>query len=400
MTANIADLRRLIVFPLIALGILKASFVYAADAVPELSVEFEFKKKELSVMGASAAPTKDGGFVLAGELYDVSGPNTWGWLAKVSSKGNKEWQRELGKQAKNSSFHASVTTMNGDVVLAGSVHGSYGQFGSASAWLVKVNETGKVLWDKKIVMGQTTRAVDVKLVEKDKILVLVIIREGGKDSKDFISILKFDLAGNEIFRKKISIAENVFGKFIYPTLGGGFVVVGTKFSPPKFKNDVWIARFDEHATLLWDQALSDEQGDVSAGMILPDDEILLARRKGRGPLDTQLSLVKVGNSGNSVWNKKVSLPDVCGISALWTSLNGKLFASGANCDKTKARVWIGEMLENGSLTVLKRLVSVNGTDVVTVVPLDQKIAVVLEGRADSGDSVTRLLVGSYEEIKK
>lgn len=388
--------RHLICSLLITFGILLAPHAHTADELPKFSVEFQ--KKGLSVAGSSVSYSKGEGFFLTGQLHEISGPSTWGWLAKVNNGGSKKWQRELGKKAKNSSFYASSTTRHGDVVFAGTAHERYGTLGSALAWLVKTDRNGKLLWDKTLVIGQVARAVDVKLLNGDKILVLVTSK---RDAKDFISVLKFDSTGNEISRKEISISDSVIGKYIYPLPDGSFTVVGTRFSSPDFKNNVWVARFDEHGNMLWEQLLRDAQGKASAGVILPDNDILLARLEGLGVglRGTHLSLIKVSESGDVLWNKKISTPDVCGMSALWVSFNGKLLASGTNCDVARARVWTGEVFDDGKLRLLKVMVSINGAEIVTMLPVDKKIAVVLQGKADSGDSPTWLLVGSNEEIE-
>jgi hypothetical protein len=235
-------------------------------------------------------------------------------------------------------------------------------------------------------------------LDANNVLVLVTAKQG---SKDFISVLKFNQAGKEISRKDISPPDSVVGKFIYPLPDNGFIVSGIRFSPPDFQNKVWIARFSGNGGLLWDQTLHDKQGKSSAGVVLPDNDILLARLDGLGVglRGTQLSLFRVGKSGNVLWNKKISGSEICSISTLWVSDKGKILAAGTNCDTEKARVWVGEVLDNGEINLLKKMVSINGAEIVYGLPLDKKIVIVLEGKTDSGAPQAWLLVNSMREIE-
>ena len=383
---------------LVTVGILWSSQLYSADGLPELSVKFQ--KSGLSVYGRSVVNAKDGGFLLAGGVRDVEGPHTWGWLAKVDHKGNREWQKELGKKAQDSTFNSAVITPQGDALLAGSVHGEYESgLEQALAWVVKVNQDGKVLWDKvPIVGGRAARAVDIKLLDANSVLVLITAKQ---DLKDYISVLKFNQVGNEIFKKEVSLPDSVIGKFIYPLPDNGFIVSGIRFSPPDFQNKVWIARFSEHGDLLWDQTLLDKRGKPLAGVVLPNNDILLARLEsfGEGSRGAQLSLIRVAEGGNVMWNKRVSTSEICGISTLWLSGKGKTLATGANCDTEKTRVWIGEVLGNGEINILEKIISISRAGIVNALPLDKKIALILENETGLGDAPTWLLVGSMSEIE-
>lgn len=386
--------RQLVHFILVTLCIFWSSLIYSADELPRFSIKFE--KNGLSTFGADVVQTKDGGFLLAGRLYDVSGSNSWGWLAKISDKGKQEWQKELGKKAQNSSFGAAMIARHGQVVLAGSVHGHYENGLERSlAWLVEIDQDGRVLWDKTLSIGRAAYAVDVKSAGEDSLLVLVTSKEG---SRDFISVLKFDYAGHEISKTEISLTDSVVGKFIHPFPDNSFIVSGTKFSPPDYQNKVWIAHFGEHGDLLWEHTLRDEQGQVSAGVVLPNNDILLARLDGLP--GGQSSLITIDKGGNILWKNKVSVSEICGISKLWMSTEGKVLAAGANCGKVSSRMWIGEVLDNGKIRLLKKEVpSKDGAVIVRMIPMDRKFAVVLEDKADSGDTRTWLLVSPTENIE-
>lgn len=370
--------------------------VCSADELSYFSVKFQ--EPELSVLGKNIIQTKDGDFLLAGHLYDSSNLNSWGLIAKVSSKGNKEWQKDFGKKAQNSSFHALTNACNGEIILTGSAHGHYeGGLEWDSPWIIKIDSDGNVLWDKSLNIGQAVRAVDVKLLEDCNILVLITIRQGSMiNPKDSVSVLKFDQAGNEISRKNISSPDSIIGEFIYLLPDAGFIVGGKIFSPPGFENNTWIAHFSEHGNLLWEQKFLDKRSKIIASAVLPDNSILFARTLGLS--GTKLSLVKLGKDGNLLWEKNISDSDICGISAIWMSAKRKLFAAGTDCSEVSASAWVGEIYGDGKIKLFKKTSSINNARVLSVLPMSQKIAIVFESNTDSY-TATWLLVESLKEIQ-
>jgi len=90
--------------------------------------------------------TSDGGYMVAGFIWPTGAEgNTDAYLVKTDSLGNKEWDHTYG----GSSFELAycvIQTSNGGYVFTG-VTGSYGA-GSSDFWLVKIDASGNMEWDK------------------------------------------------------------------------------------------------------------------------------------------------------------------------------------------------------------------------------------------------------------
>ncbi len=113
----------------------------------------------------SAYPTTDGGYILAGWSYsndgDVSGHHgstnfSDFWVLKLNTTGDIIWQKSLG--GTNDDVAKDVqTTLDGGYIIAGASASSDGDVSahhigidSFDYWVVKLNAAGNILWQKSL----------------------------------------------------------------------------------------------------------------------------------------------------------------------------------------------------------------------------------------------------------
>ncbi|QMU28781.1 T9SS type A sorting domain-containing protein [Adhaeribacter radiodurans] len=110
------------------------------------------------------ALTLDGGFLLGGSsLSGISGDKTqasWGgsdyWIVRVNDKGTKLWDKRFGGAGEDNLMDlGSTRTATGNFFLAGhSTSGAQGDFSQSSQggkdfWMLKINGEGTKIWDKR-----------------------------------------------------------------------------------------------------------------------------------------------------------------------------------------------------------------------------------------------------------
>ncbi|MBO0360644.1 T9SS type A sorting domain-containing protein [Hymenobacter sp. BT186] len=111
----------------------------------------------------SLQQTTDGGYVLGGySSSPISGDKTqasWGnndyWVLKLDASGTKQWDRTVGSFDSDVLYKVAQTT-DGGYILGG--HSNSGLFGDKTQnsqggvdyWVVKLNASGTVLWDKTL----------------------------------------------------------------------------------------------------------------------------------------------------------------------------------------------------------------------------------------------------------
>ena len=92
-----------------------------------------------------AIQTSDGGFIVAGH-----GSSDF-WIAEIDSNGNVTWQKTLGGSGSDVAYSV-LENLDGDYVAAGVTRSSDGDVsnyrGGADAWVVKLNTSGNLIWEK------------------------------------------------------------------------------------------------------------------------------------------------------------------------------------------------------------------------------------------------------------
>lgn len=303
-------------------------------------------------------PTKliqlqDGGYLITGYFFDDTGPSSWGWVAKKNKNGALEWQKELGKKARDSEFNSAAATTDG-FFLAGRVHGRPGGILElSSAWIVKLDKQGKVSWDKSVKLADVSIATDVKPTESGGVLVAGRLRKHIQNTdQDSAFVMNIDSKGKMVWRKTL---HSVTTDAVAQRHSGGFFVAG--FSRPDLNRtdtDVWIAQLDKSGNLLWGKSLGDH-GNERATVLHenPDGTLLVGAERseaGKG----SVWLIKMKADGNVIWERKITGHGFCNIGGLRTTKSGEILALGKTCVDSKEKIWTAIFSASGEIKEFKK----------------------------------------------
>ncbi|RDC64873.1 T9SS type A sorting domain-containing protein [Adhaeribacter pallidiroseus] len=283
--------------------------------------------------------TPDGGYLLGGSSNaDIGGDKSEPsrgeqdyWLVKLDANGNKLWDKTLGG-TQSEELTSLVATPDGGY-LAGGYSGSgkngdksennkgipdvYGYL-SVDYWIVKIDATGKKLWDKT----------------------------WGGDKNDFL-------------------------KSMVATPDGGYLVGGSSFSDKSgdkseinqglpdangsLTSDYWLVKIDAQGTKIWDETIGGSNYDHLATIAAtPDGDYLLGGTSTSG-IEKDKSgevrgidqvygdywIVKIDKDGKKVWDKILGGEKGDELTTMVASPNGTGYilggssASDANGDKTE-----------------------------------------------------------------
>src|SRR3989338_5371441 len=143
-----------------------------------------FTLLDYQMLGRHIVETQ-GGYMVAGDIYDDSCPCVKALIIKIDGKGKKLWQKDLGNRARASAFNKIVATDNG-MFLAGSVDEKPGGPSEESiGWVVMLRPDGTVEWDKRLQFGRVTRAMDAGRT-KNGVAVVGRVRQGEYEDSGFI----------------------------------------------------------------------------------------------------------------------------------------------------------------------------------------------------------------------
>ncbi len=115
--------------------------------------------------------TLDGGYIVCGYTlsnnYDVSGNHgeTDAWVVKLNASGNIEWQKTLGGSADDQALSIQQTSDEGYIV-AGRSESSDGDisnnYGGSDFWVIKLSNLGSIEWEKSLGGGNTDAATSIR----------------------------------------------------------------------------------------------------------------------------------------------------------------------------------------------------------------------------------------------
>ena len=122
--------------------------------------------------GADIELTNDGGYIIAGRTYSSNGDSTFtyggqdAWIIKITSTGEITWQKTFGGNGADAAYDIIQTT-DGGYIFAGFAGGSGGIvtnfMGFRDGWIVKITNSGTLVWQKTL--GGTQEDYAFKIIE-------------------------------------------------------------------------------------------------------------------------------------------------------------------------------------------------------------------------------------------
>lgn len=227
----------------------------------------------------SVQQTKDGGFIIGGCTYSndfdvtahIGGADYW--IVKLTSIGVIEWQKCLGGSGYDDASDISQT-YDGGYIVAGSSASMDGDvsrlysIGKTDYWVVKLNDTGKVVWERTLGGSNSDLAYSVIQANDSGYIVAgasssgdgVVSGNHGNDGVSDYWIAKLISPGILVGEKSLGGASPDEAYSIQQTMDGGFIVAGTSSSKDGdvTKNwgfwDYWIVKLSNEANIEWEKS--------------------------------------------------------------------------------------------------------------------------------------------------
>ncbi|HLG36193.1 MAG TPA: SprB repeat-containing protein, partial [Bacteroidia bacterium] len=214
----------------------------------------------------SIRQTTDGGYIIAGNTYSNNGNvNGWhpgynssggilpdGWLVKIDSAGNLQWQKCLGGSHIDE-LRCVRQTADGGYIVAGNTgsddgdvtgwHPGYALFDSAhiaDKWVVKLDSNGNIQWQKCLGGSRTDGGASVYQTTDGGYIVqgrtgsndgdVIGIHQDSLNFSDDSWLVKLSATGAIEWQKCLGGSVNDWGSTVLQTNDYGFIAAGMTYS--------------------------------------------------------------------------------------------------------------------------------------------------------------------------
>jgi len=245
----------------------------------------------------SVVQSNDGGFMVLASTKsmdgDVTGKSTTDldyWLLKLDENGEKLWDRTYGGSEQDKASSISKTSDGGYIVsgFTASIDGDVSEnAGFHDYWIVKINASGDIQWEKSFgFIGQDQAFKVIETAEGGYIAIgfLDVGQSGGEGNDatepndstrsslhslgDYWAI-KMDSNGNKIWRRYFGGSHVDQGKDVLQTPDGGFLLIGISESSDfditnaYGANDFWAIKINADGDLIWENSFGGSESEFA-----------------------------------------------------------------------------------------------------------------------------------------
>ena len=215
---------------------------------------------------AGVTSTNDNGDVM-GYHYSSYGSYDY-WVIKLDSLGIKQWAKCFGGNSTDQGYYI-LQTMDSGYIIAGyssSNNGDVeGNHGNADYWIVKLDNYGNILWEKSYGGSNDDEASCIQQTNDGGYIIAgwtssndynVTGYHGGQD----YWIVKINDTGKIIWEKCYGGSGQDIANYIQQTKDGGFIIAGFSnsidgdVSGNKGGTNYWIVKIDTLGNLQWEKS--------------------------------------------------------------------------------------------------------------------------------------------------
>jgi len=289
----------------------------------------------------SMEQTTDGGYVVAGYASSNDG-NVTGthnspypdyWVVKLDNNGVLQWQKTLGG-SNNDLAYSIAQTMDGGYILAGwsssvngDVTGHHGSTANDDYWVVKIDETGNLQWQKSLGGLDIDDARSIIQTSDGGYMVVGYSYSNNYDVTDShgggdMWAVKLNNTGAIEWQKSLGGSSYDMALAVQET-SGGYVIAGSTTSNDGdvtgfhgggwLFGDYWIVKINTDGDILWQKALGGSGEEVAMAIEPTSDGgyiVAGSSNSNDGDVsgnhgDNDYWIVKIDNLGEIEWQKSL-----------------------------------------------------------------------------------------------
>ena len=300
----------------------------------------------------SIIASSDGGYVVVGVTSSIDGnvvPGSHGtisdaWVVKLNSTGNIIWQKVFGGNLGDQAFSVTECS-NGDLLIAGlslSTDGNFaGNHGQQDMWVMRLTNTGNLIWQKLLGGSSADQALSIIATSDGGSIIAGISRSNdgdvsGNHGDADCWIVKLNTTGDITWQKSFGGSGFEYANSIAVTSDGGFIIAG----PTESNNgdisgyhggsDAWVFKITSAGNIVWQKSLGDGTNEIAKSIaITPSGDIVVAGLQGIDCCNGfNCWITKLKSDGNIVEQKILGGSEADWFESVTAVANGEFIAVG------------------------------------------------------------------------
>ncbi len=314
-------------------------------------------------------PTRDGGFIVAGQTDSFGADGFDLWVMKLDGDGTALWQKTLGG-AGDDGASAVKETSDGGYILAGNTS-SFGAGGS-DAWVVNLGTAGDVLWQKAYGGSGDDSALEILTLGTAKCgqggYVVLGETRLGLEEKD-AWLMKLDAEGGVLWKMTYPMAGMESLVSLAKGKGYGYFLSGkTDHAAPGY-SDFLVLRLDDDGEVLWAKTFNLElwstgiEGEARL-CVAEDGGPALVGTSGQVGLNTFAWMVKLNALGEVEWQRMYEPRGDAGVSSIQQTRDlGYIIGGKVSVGYDRYDGWLLKLNQQGGIEWQKAYGGLDGMDV-------------------------------------
>jgi hypothetical protein len=275
--------------------------------------------------------TDDGGCVVAGEAPPPSGPNTFTVL-KLNADGEPEFQKAYSQ---SSAKAFSIQEIDSGYIVAGELSVGY----DVEAWILKLDDNGTVVWQKKYGGYYWDSARSIRQTLDGGYIVAGGTRNWGAGQSD-VWVMKLDPDGEPVWQNAYGGEKGDWANSVWQTSDGGYIVAGVRDNTGGDSGDMWVLKLNSNGSVAWQRSAGTELPDAMYSVQEKDGAYFVSGTAAYGRTGATPWVFKLDDNGTipdctSYWTPPFSLTQTNAIPVKTTEKVTALSITPVNIDLTE-----------------------------------------------------------------
>lgn len=299
-------------------------------------------------VATSVIQTQDGGYIVSGYSLSNNGDvtnshgSTDGWIVKLSNNGALEWQKTYGGTGIDVTKDVLQNT-DGTYIVCGWTNSNNGDVtgnhGSFDAWIMKLSNTGTVIWQMALGGNGSDYARSIQKTAEGGYITAgsnnstngnVTGNHGGDD----FWVVKLNSIGSIEWQKSFGGTARDLAYSVKQTTEGGYIVAGETASSNGdvigFQGlvDAWVLKLSSSGIIEWQNSIGTAAVEYAQDIQLTSDGNYIMTGASSSTLDGQYSIVKLTNAGGIQWQGSYNNPDADIAHSIKETIDGGYIIAG------------------------------------------------------------------------